>query len=59
MITMGVKMTSFKTKETQPDGTEIEVDMPGQANDCPPLPKLENYKNPNLPSDDLGPSQKE
>ena len=53
---MGAKMIS---KETQPDGTEIEVDMPGQANDCPPLPKLENYKNPNLPSDDLGPSQKE
>tara|TARA_B100001057_G_scaffold130837_1_gene129917 strand:- start:1746 stop:1907 length:162 start_codon:yes stop_codon:yes gene_type:complete len=41
---MGVKVTSFKTKETQPDGTEIEIDMPGQANDCPPLPTLDKYK---------------
>ena len=38
---MGAKMIS---KETQPDGTEVEVDMPGQVNNDPPLPTLDKDK---------------
>ena len=53
---MGVKMIS---KETQPDGTEVEVEMTEQVNNDPPLPKLEKYKNPSRPWEGSDLSQKE
>ena len=47
------------SKETQPDGTEVEDEMTEQVNNDPPLPKLEKYKNPSRSWDGSDLSQKE